>query len=73
MADKLSYETCVACGGTIVARNGLRGKHTCPESHDAAQLAAHRAAHDTVPTRSDMPLYQRLDLGFEMLAEDDDN
>jgi len=43
----------------------------CPKRSEAARKAANTRAYDDVPTRREMSLAQRLELGFEMLSDDD--
>jgi len=64
--------TCVACGGVIGIKNKLRCKHTCSKTYDAAMQAANTRAYDEVSTRRAMPLWERLDTGFELLEDDEE-
>lgn len=65
------YETCAACGENIPVRNKVADKHQCSKKHEAARKAAHNRAYDDVPPRRNMSLYDRLELGFELLSDDD--
>jgi hypothetical protein len=42
----------------------------CPKRQEAARKSADTRAYDDVPTRRNMTFGQRLDLGFEMLADE---
>ena len=66
-----SYHSCVACGGYIPVRNNIPDKHECAKTHEAARKAADTRAYDDVPTRRNMSLADRLELGFELLSDDD--
>lgn len=73
MSEEGNYITsCVSCGEPIQVTNKIRGKHTCPPRHDAAQKSAHTRAYDDVPTRRQPSFGRRLVTGFEMLEEGED-
>lgn len=43
-----------------------------PKRSEAARKAANTRAYDSVPTRRDLSLGQRLELGFQMRSDDGD-
>lgn len=72
MAENDWTDYCVSCGRPIEVKNKIRGRHECPKSHDAAQKAANTRAYDGDPELRRPPLPDRLDEGFRMLAEDEE-
>jgi hypothetical protein len=61
---------CVACGKPVALTGDGYANHHCPPQSESAKKSANTRAHDGYSRTP--PLWERLNDGFLMLKEDDD-